>query len=300
MYKKNMVFVRYNRRTLFKSVLAMKLAAMCLLFSVVQVNAKAVAQQVSIQVQSVSLREVFRALTEQTGYDFLYVSEDLREAHPVTLDIKQQPLTKALENVLANQPLTYEIKNTTVLIRKKATPPIVATKNAVGTAVAVQQPVSGTVTGDSSEPLEGVTVSVQGTSTATTTDARGNFQINAAGSNAVLVFSMIGYQEQQVSIAGRRTVDVQLVAANEALGEVVVTALGITREKKSLSYSVTEVGGENFTQARENNLGNALSGRIAGVNATSSATGPAGSSRVIIRGNGSLSGDNQPLYVVNG
>jgi len=300
MYKKNMVFVRNNRRTLFKSLLAMKLAAMCLLFSVVQVNAKAVAQQVSIQVENVSLREVFRTLTEQTGYDFLYVSEDLREAHPVTLNIKEQPLVQVLENVLANQPLTYEIKNTTVLIRKKPTLRINTNKNTSTSGTVLQQPVSGRVTSDTGEALEGVTVSVQGTTTATTTNAQGNYQINAASSNAVLVFSIIGYEDQQVNVNGRSTVNVEMVTTNEALGEVVVTALGITREKKSLSYSVTEVSGDNFTQARENNLGNALSGRIAGVNATSSATGPAGSSRVIIRGNGSLSGDNQPLYVVNG
>lgn len=93
---------------------------------------------------------------------------------------------------------------------------------------------------------------------------------------------------------------IKLVEESEALNNVVVTALGIRRERKSLTYAVTEVGGEDLTKAREVNLGNALSGRVAGVNATSTATGPAGSSRVVIRGNGSLNGDNQPLYVVNG
>jgi hypothetical protein len=81
---------------------------------------------------------------------------------------------------------------------------------------------------------------------------------------------------------------------------VVVTALGVQKDKKALGYAVTELKGGEFTQARELNLGNALSGKIAGVNATSTATGPGGSSRVIIRGNGSLGGNNQPLYVING
>ena len=84
------------------------------------------------------------------------------------------------------------------------------------------------------------------------------------------------------------------------LGEVVVTALGIEREKKALAYSVTEVGGESFTEAREVNIANALSGKIAGVNVSNVASGPGGSSRVIIRGNSSLTGNNQPLYVVDG
>lgn len=79
-----------------------------------------------------------------------------------------------------------------------------------------------------------------------------------------------------------------------------ITALGISREKKAVPYSISEIKGSDFTKARENNLGTALSGEIAGVNAASTATGPGGTSRVIIRGNGSLAGDNQPLYVVNG
>jgi TonB-dependent SusC/RagA subfamily outer membrane receptor len=84
------------------------------------------------------------------------------------------------------------------------------------------------------------------------------------------------------------------------LGEVVVTALGVERSTKALQYSVTEVSGDKFTQARENNVGNALAGRIAGVNVTKPSTGPAGSTRVVIRGNKSLNGSNQPLYVVDG
>ena len=93
---------------------------------------------------------------------------------------------------------------------------------------------------------------------------------------------------------------IQLDEANRELDEVVVTALGIRRTSKSLTYSVTEVKGEEFTQARENNIANALTGKIAGVNATGLSTGPGGSSRVIIRGNGSLTGNSQPLYVING
>ena len=116
----------------------------------------------------------------------------------------------------------------------------------------------------------------------------------------VLVFSFVGYLAQEVSVAGRSSIDVALTTDSQQLSEVVVTALGIAKEKKSLAYSVSEVKGEEFSQARENNVANALTGKVAGVNATGMATGPGGSSRVIIRGNGSLSGNNQPLYVVNG
>ncbi|MEJ7738145.1 MAG: SusC/RagA family TonB-linked outer membrane protein [Chitinophagaceae bacterium] len=159
--------------------------------------------------------------------------------------------------------------------------------------------IQGTVTNSQGSPLSGVSVTLKGTNLGTTTNAQGKFSLNVP-SKAILVFTSIGFTSQEVPIDGETALTIKLVEESEALNNVVVTALGIRRERKSLTYAVTEVGGEDLTKAREVNLGNALSGRVAGVNATSTATGPAGSSRVVIRGNGSLNGDNQPLYVVNG
>lgn len=159
--------------------------------------------------------------------------------------------------------------------------------------------VSGRVINDRGEPVAGATIQVKGSAATTLTDAEGRFRINAAAS-AVLVVSSVGHTAQEVSLAGRTDIDITLVSTSRSLTEVTVTALGIRREKKALSYAVTQIGGEDLTKAREINLGNALTGRVAGVNATSTATGPGGSSRVVIRGNGSLNGDNQPLYIVNG
>lgn len=140
---------------------------------------------------------------------------------------------------------------------------------------------------------------------AAVTDASGNFVMTIpAGRNPKdiqLEFSSIGYQSKLVKLdPGQTEVAVLLESGKATLNEVVVTALGISRQKKSLGYSVTEVKGEEFTQARENNVANALSGKVAGVNAAGLSTGPGGSSRVTIRGNGTLGGENQPLYVVNG
>src|SRR5690606_14480910 len=109
----------------------------------------------------------------------------------------------------------------------------------------------------------------------------------------------IGYATQEVDAGTRTTVDVTMAEDVRELSEVVVTALGVERSTKALQYSVTEVAGENFVKARENNLSNALVGRIAGVNVSRTASGPAGSSRVVIRGNKSLGGQGQPLYVVD-
>ncbi len=140
---------------------------------------------------------------------------------------------------------------------------------------------------------------------ATSTDAAGNFTLNIPAAKATgplrLVVSSIGYQTRELDVdAHQAELTIQLEVGNAAMNEVVVTALGINREKRSLGYAVTTIKGDEFTTARENNIANALSGKVAGVNAAGLSTGPGGSSRVTIRGNGTLGSDNQPLYVING
>jgi TonB-dependent SusC/RagA subfamily outer membrane receptor len=165
----------------------------------------------------------------------------------------------------------------------------------------LEQTISGKVTDmESGEGLPGVNILAKGTNAGTVTDISGNYKLSVGDEVTALVFSSIGYTTEEVSIEGRSIIDVVLSQDIQSLSEVVVTALGIERKREALVYSVSEVKGEEFTQAREPNIANALTGKVAGVNATGLATGPGGSSRVIIRGNGSLVGDNQPLYVVNG
>ncbi|NML20073.1 SusC/RagA family TonB-linked outer membrane protein [Pseudoflavitalea sp. G-6-1-2] len=164
--------------------------------------------------------------------------------------------------------------------------------------------ISGTVSSASSgQKIAGATVTLVGDNkVATTTDNNGDFKLKIPSvSGAIeLLITHVNFERKQVKLEpGQSTILIQLNDP-KALDEVVVTALGIKKEKKALAYAVTEVKGDEFTQAREINIANALTGKIAGVNASSIASGPGGSSRVIIRGNGSLNGDNQPLYVVNG
>ncbi len=160
-----------------------------------------------------------------------------------------------------------------------------------------QQTVTGTVTSDG-ESLIGVNIIEKGTSNGVLTDLDGNYSIKV-GEDATLVFSYTGYETQEVAVGSQTKIDVQL-SAGVNLDEVVVTALGIQKEKKALTYSVSEVDPAGFAEAREMNVVNSLSGKVAGVNVSTTSTGAAGSSRVVIRGNNSLSGTNQPLYVVDG
>lgn len=166
--------------------------------------------------------------------------------------------------------------------------------------------IKGTVLSASDNtPLIGATVYIKGTKTGSSTDAQGQFSItipaNLKGQTIILTIASVGYESLDLPISDLNApVSIKLKESNSNLNEVVVTALGIKKESKSLGYAITEVKGSEFTQARENNIANALTGKVAGVNATGLSTGPGGSSRVIIRGNTSFNGNNQPLYVVNG
>lgn len=165
---------------------------------------------------------------------------------------------------------------------------------------AVAQTVSGIVTDEGGRPLPGVNVVEKETNNGTSTDFDGNYSINITNGTATLVFSSLGYSSREIVVAGQTTINVSLVEDASQLDEVVVTALGIRKETKALGYSLTEVGGEELSTIKTPNAINSLQGKIAGVNISQNATGAGGSSRVIIRGSSSLSGENQPLYVVDG
>ena len=160
------------------------------------------------------------------------------------------------------------------------------------------QSISGTVTDENGVPLPGATVLVEGTSNGVSTDFDGNYSINASNGDT-LVFSFVGYSNQSVVVGSSATVNVSLQPDN-ALSEVVVTALGVKRNVKAVGYSITQVGGEELSDNKTTNAINSLQGKVAGVVVTGSAMGAKGSSRVIIRGASSLNGNNQPLYVVDG
>ena len=162
--------------------------------------------------------------------------------------------------------------------------------------VMAQQTVSGTVT-TADGPLPGATIVVKGTNTGTTTDFDGNFSIEASAGD-VLVASFVGYATQESSVDSSSQIDFVL-QEDQLLDEVVITALGISREKKSLGYAVTEVAGDNVNTIKDNNLASSLAGKVAGLQITQSGSLGSGS-RVTIRGNNSLTGDTQALIVVDG
>ena len=160
--------------------------------------------------------------------------------------------------------------------------------------------VSGAVISERNIPLAGVSVKVKGSTGATTTDSAGIFSIKA-NKNSVLVFSYVGFNENEVKIINESlNFKVQLTSSSETLGDVVVTALGIQRKSKGITYAAQKVPGSELNKVPQTNFMNALSGRVAGITINSSASGIGGSVKVILRGNKSAQGSNQPLYVIDG
>jgi TonB-linked SusC/RagA family outer membrane protein len=147
--------------------------------------------------------------------------------------------------------------------------------------------------------LPGVSIIVKSTSTGTTTDDNGNYSIEVP-QGAILVFSFLGMLPEEVSIESSGVYNVVLMPDLIMMQEVVVTALGIKREKKSLGYAIQEVSGDVLLETKETNIANSLTGKVSGLQVVRSSSGPAGSSKIVIRGHSSLTGDNQPLIVVDG
>ncbi len=149
------------------------------------------------------------------------------------------------------------------------------------------------------EPLIGVNVKVKGTTTGAITDFDGNFQIQAK-KGAVLEISYIGYASQEVKVADNKSLSIVMTEDTKVLNEVVVTALGIKRETKSLTYNVQQIGGDEVAKAKDMNVMSSLAGKVAGVNINASSSGIGGGARVVMRGTKSISGNNNALYVVDG
>ncbi len=163
-----------------------------------------------------------------------------------------------------------------------------------------QLQVTGTVTDGEGEPLIGANISLQNDpGSGTITDFDGKYSIEVPDANAVLVVSYTGYQSQTINVNGRSVIDVMLSSGVE-LSELVVTALGVSRERKSLTYSAQNVGTEELTQARSVNITSSLSGKVAGLSVTPSGSGVGAGNKVLLRGNRSISGTSEPLYVVDG
>jgi TonB-linked SusC/RagA family outer membrane protein len=185
--------------------------------------------------------------------------------------------------------------NPALVAKSKASFAITGTSRSVN----LPAPVKGSVKDETGAPLPGVSVSIKGTTKGTQTDADGHFNLDAKPGD-VLVFSYIGYLKKEVSVGSELVFAITLTSDSKNLNEVVVTALGIKKSEKSLTYANQVVDGSQLTAVKTDNLMNSLNGKVAGVDISPSTSGPGGSVKVILRGSKSATGTNQPLYVIDG
>lgn len=284
-----------------KILLTMKMTFMLLLL-VTAVQAEGIAQKVTVSFNNAKIEQVFKELRAQTNYRFFYSDEVAEKAAPINLNVENADIRGVLDQIMEEQDLAmrYRIIGGTVTINL-APRTLAPAASEPDVEEVIQQTVTGTVRGADGTTLGQASVVVKDDpqNRGTRTNEQGQFSLTVPP-NATLVVSYIGYLTQEVTVTGAGPLDIVLDADENMLGEVAVTALGISRERRTLNYSSAEVSGDAFTQARETNVASALTGKIAGVDATQIASGPGGSSRVVIRGNGSLNSNQQPLYVVNG
>src|SRR6185437_5954994 len=203
-----------------------------------------------------------------------------------------------LATILKDEPIDFEIENRTIFIKEKAQ---TTTPAAASPTDASPPPltITGTVTSTEGQALQGATIVVKGTRATTVTDEKGHFTI-VAGSNQTLLITFVGYQSLEMPIKGRTTIDIVLQKALAELNQVVVTALGIKRQTKALTYNVQEVDGSEVNTVKDANFVNSLTGKVAGVTINNASAGIGGSVRVVMRGAKSLTGNNNALYVVDG
>lgn len=261
----------------------------------VQWEMKAQDQLVNLKFTNRPIQEIFQSIRIQTNLSVIYNSGDIDPNKKVNVNIENTTVDKAMGSILESlQAGVYHVFKDNYIILSKNVSASHAPK------VAKQKiSITGKVTDELGEPLIGVNVVVQGTSEGTATDVNGHFLLNIEeGSN--LTFTYIGYTTQTVKTKGSSTVNVVMREDGELLDELVVTALGIKRSEKVLSYNVQKVENETLTTVKDANFVNSLSGKVAGVNISRSSSGMGGATRVVMRGSKSIVGNNNVLYVIDG
>jgi TonB-linked SusC/RagA family outer membrane protein len=269
--------------------------------TVTQVQANGLQQKVSINYKSTSAENIIKELNKQTSVSFTYDRTTLRDIEIPIIKFEEAPLEEVLNYLQTSADLEFTVLSNTVVVRKKKLAPAkVQPKALQQTSAQQERSVTGTVKDEKGQALPGVTVVLKGTNRGTSTDVSGRFNLSVPEGNSTLVFSFIGYKPQEIDASSQHVLDVSLEVAETSLNEVVVTALNVERNQKSLGYAVATVDGKNVSTVQTPNIVNSLSGKVAGVDVGNISNGVAGSKRIVIRGASSLTGDNQPLWVVDG
>lgn len=296
--KKTIHLGNHFSHSLKKAYLIMRIAIIFFIAGVLQAGAIEIYSQnarLSLDFSDSELIKVLGNIEEKSEFYFFFNDKLLNIDRKVNINVNDEPIGEILDNLFAGTDINY-----TIIDRKIILAPKYITDGPGQSVKEQQHSITGVVTDVNGEALPGVNIVLKGTLTGTATDIEGMYTINTPDLTGTLVFTFIGYVSQEVPVNGRNSINVTLAEELTVLGDVVVTALGIQREAKTLTYSSQQVSGVEMMKAKDINFMNALSGKTAGLEIKRAASGAGGSTKTVIRGAKSFSSNSSPLYVVDG
>ncbi|MDR1882275.1 MAG: SusC/RagA family TonB-linked outer membrane protein [Prevotella sp.] len=247
--------------------------------------------KITLNQKNITLEAVLNQIESQTDYLFVY-DKSINKDRIVSVTETEQPLANVLKNLFGNTNISYFLEGSNIVL---------CTKKAESQDVTQQKrTITGTVADENGDPVIGASISVAGASKGTFTDVDGRFEILLPDGMSKLTVSFIGMVTHEFTVGAQDNYNIVLKSATVSMTEVVVTALGIRREEKTLTYNVQEIKANELTTVKDANFVNSLAGKVAGITINQSASGIGGSSRVVMRGTKSLLGDNNALYVIDG
>jgi len=288
----------WRSRYLTKTLLVMKLAFILLFAALLNAHASAVSQNITFSGKNVALKKIFSVIKKQTGHVVFYNTSDLKGTIPVSVSAHNMPLDDFLEIILKNQSLSFTNEDKTIMLYHK-TDGRSAPKSIIPDQHIADTSITGKVFSADGLSLGRASVTVKGGNSRTVTDEAGNFKIRAA-IGETLVFTFIGFQSREILIKNNDPLIVELKPRDKELSGIVVTALGIGRQKRSLGYAVGEVKSDQMAKVPQENVVNALTGKVAGLKISNPSMDINSDPQVVIRGIKSLSGNDAPLIVVDG
>jgi TonB-linked SusC/RagA family outer membrane protein len=267
----------------------MKLTTALLLFACLQVSAKGWSQErITLKMTATEIKKILFAIEKRSDYRFLFTEDAMKGKPKVAVDVVEATVTEVLDKILANTGVSYKILGTNLVVLKEGIP--------ASEIISQEVRVTGKVTSATGEPMAGVSVSVKGSRTGTTTDANGNFAITVPD-DAVLVFSSVGFESSEMAVAGKSSINVSLRQSEKIQDAVVVIGYG-TASKRDLTGSIVKISGKEIADKPNTNPVASLQGKVAGLSVVNSGT-PGKSPDIRIRGTISI-GSVRPLYVVDG
>lgn len=279
-----------------KLLLKMKLTLVIMITCLMQVSATVYSQatKFTFDLKKKQVADILRDIEEESNFRFFYQREQVDVERVISLNADENTVEEILTAIFKDEGVKYKVlENDLILLSPDS-------KNFEEMLDAQQKAISGKVVDQDGLSLPGVTVLVKGTSNGTVTNADGEYTLTNIPDDAIIQFSFIGMLTKEIAVENSSTINVTMSADEIGIDEVVVTALGISREERELGYSMTQIDGQELAVAAQVNPVNTLQGKTAGVQVATTSGGTFGGSRITIRGNSTFGNNTQPIFVIDG